>query len=290
MFDLTGNLVARRARSRASLWRPLFFTLGLCALALPARAQSPDSLRWMLRLPGPPTREFSIRAWGTPGIVIGVPSGFGAAYRDAVVGFGFQNRTRLRDRPDGVVAATLGVGDADKLIGLEGTVSSYGTTRTCCRGGLSLKAHRRIGDRFGLAVGWENAAVWGESREIGEATDAGQSVFASGSGVFHLRRYRSDPFNTLTLTLGVGNGRFRSEDDIIDDHETVNVFGGASVRVLEWFSVLTDWTGQDLVAGLSILPFHDHALVITPGLTDLTTKVRFILGVGYGFDYTSLWR
>lgn len=271
-------------------WGPLLGALGLLALAAPAaRAQSPDSLRWLLRLPGPPTRVLSVRAEGTPGIVLGVPSGFGADYGDAVIGAGMQNRTRLRDRPDGVVAVVFGIGDARELVGLELTASSYGTARTCCRGGLTAKAHRLVGDRYGVALGWENAAVWGESREIQEATDAGSSLFAVGSGVFHLRSDRTDPFNTLTVTLGVGNGRFRTEDDIIDGRETVNVFGGASVRVLEWFSVLGDWTGQDLVAGLSVVPFRHHDLVVTPGVTDLTTDARLVLGVGYGFDYTRLW-
>lgn len=50
-------------------------------------------------------------------------------------------------------------------------------------------------------------------------------------------------------------------------------------------SVLADWTGQDLVAGFSVLPFRDHAFVVLPSAADITTKPRFILGAAYGFDY-----
>ena len=243
-----------------------------------------------LRLPEPPTQEFAARgSRAAPGIALGIPSGFGADWRDAAIGVGFQAETRLRDRPDAVAALAFGLGDARDLLGLEVVVASYGTARSCCRGGISFKAHRVLPAGFGLAVGWENGAVWGKFTDaLADDTDAGSSLYGVASKVIPLR-WGDDPYRSLTLTLGAGNGRFRTEDDIIADRETVNVFGGAALRMTRRTSVVADWTGQDLVAGFSFLPFADHALVVLPGFADLTTKPRFILGAAYGFDYTEIF-
>jgi hypothetical protein len=81
----------------------------------------------------------------------------------------------------------------------------------------------------------------------------------------------------------VGTGRFRTEHQILNSHDTVNPFGGFSLRLAQPASLLADWTGQDLDAGLSVVPFRRVPLVITPGVADLTTTPRFIVGVGYGF-------
>src|SRR5512143_958483 len=71
------------------------------------------------RLPAPPTDEFGARgSRAATGITIGVPSGYGADFGDAAIGFGFQATTRLHDRPDGVAAGAFGVGNARKAIGL----------------------------------------------------------------------------------------------------------------------------------------------------------------------------
>jgi hypothetical protein len=243
-----------------------------------------------LRLPEPPTEEFAARgSRAAPGIALGIPSGFGADWRDASVGFGFQATTRLADRPDGVAALAVGVGDAQDAVGLEVVVASYGTARSCCRGGISFKVHRVLPAAFGIAVGWENGAVWGKFTDaLADDTDAGSSVYGVVSKVLPLR-WGDDPYRSLTLTLGAGNGRFRAEDDIIAGRETVNVFGGAALRTTRRTSIVADWTGQDLVAGFSFLPFRDHALVVLPGFADLTTEPRFILGAAYGFDYTTIF-
>jgi hypothetical protein len=256
----------------------------------PAAAQQ-TSTQPDLRLPAPPTLEYAARgSRAAPGATLGIPSGYGADWGDAAIGFGFQATTRLHDRPDGVGALAFGIGNARELIGVELVASSYGTARTCCRGGMSVKLHRVLPLDFGIAGGWENGVVWGGfDPDPAEETDAGNSVYGVISKVVFLRPGAADPYRSLTLSLGVGNGRFRSEDDIIADRERINVFGGAALRLTRSASVLADWTGQDLVAGFSYLPLRDRALVVLPGVADITTKARFILGVAYGFDYTSLF-
>src|SRR5690606_21444915 len=123
-----------------------------------AGAQSPDSLRRELRLPQPATFAVAARGqWVAPGITIGVPSGFGADYGDAFVAAGLQSRTRFRDAPDGAVVAGFGLGNARDLVGLEVAITSYGTFRSCCRGGIHPKLHRVLPGDASIAVGWENA-------------------------------------------------------------------------------------------------------------------------------------
>lgn len=261
------------------------------ALAAPAAAQD-AGLRDRYRLPAPPVLDVAARGvWASPGIAMGVPSGFGADQGDAFAGIGFQHRTRLRDRPDGGLVAGVGIGDARRVVGLEVAVSSFGTARSCCRGGVSLKLHKLIPPLgSSVAVGWENALTWGRMEGVDEATDAGTSLYLVGSSIVPLRENPAAVLGSLSLTLGVGSGRFRSEDAILADEETVGVFGGGSLRLAPPAALVVDWTGQDLVAGLSVVPFRRLPLLVAPGVADLTTEPRFILGVGYGFNFAQVFQ
>lgn len=224
----------------------------------------------------------------SPGSSSGSPTAFGADFGSAFAGVSFQERTRFTDSSDGAVSAGFGLGDASKAVGLEVAVSVLdltsrnGDDQAFDRGSFSFKLHRRFPNNFAVAVGYENAIVWG-------FTDAGSSFYGVGSKIFQLQNSPQKPFSSLTMSLGVGNGRFRTEDDFNDDKETVNVFGSAGLRVLEPVSVIADWTGQDLTLGASIVPFRNLPIVITPALSDITGSAgdgsRFILGIGYSYSY-----
>ncbi len=287
---------AQYTDSRGSSIRSWLIATALAALLVPAAdvtAQQEEDRRRQLRLDAPPTLEFAARGErAAPGITLGIPSGFGPNWRDAAIGVGFQATTRLENRPDGVVALAFGLGDATDAIGIGAVVASYGTVRSCCRGGISLKAHRVLIEDVSVAVGLENGVVWGtfDPNPGAEPTDGGRSVFGVASAVVHLPGARADPFRSLTFTLGVGNGRFRTESDIIADRSTFNVFGGVSLRMSRGTSLVADWTGQDLVGGFSFLPFRRRPFVIIPGLADITTKPRLVIGAAYGFDYLTLFR
>jgi hypothetical protein len=262
--------------------------LGLAAQPAAAQGAAADSLRAQYRLPAPPTQEVAARGRRiAPGASMAVPTAFGAGFGDAFVGVGYQAFTRAEDHPDGGFVVGFGLGSARQAVGLEVALSTFGTLRTCCRGGASFKLHRVLPYRSAIAVGWENAVTWGSLHGSDVATDAGSSLYAVASKVFQTRPQVGDPFSTLTVNFGVGDGRFRREDDIITFRERLNVFGGAALRVIEPASLIVDWTGQDLVAGASIVPLAGVPLFIAPGVADLTTRPRFILGVGYGFNYAT---
>jgi hypothetical protein len=261
--------------------------VALLAAATPAQAQEPgDSIRQQFRIPLPPTSEIMVRGSSIgPGFSLSNPTGFGAKYGDAFVGVGYQHRTRIFTRADGGAAAGFGLGNPQTLVGLETVVTTFGTVRTCCRGGIHFKAHRLLPGNASVAVGWENAILWND-REDRPATDSGRSLYVAGTKLFLLRPDGVHPFSTLTVTAGAGNGRFRRERDIIEDRSTVNPFASVATRLSERTSVIADWTGHDLAAGMSIVPFRDRPLFISPGVADLTTRPRFIIGAGYGFNYS----
>jgi hypothetical protein len=276
-------------------WLGVALAIGVIGLAapLPCAAQpglEVDTLRQGLRIPQPATFAVAAKGgWTAPAMTIGVPSGYGASWGDAFLGAGFQARTRFADRPDGGVVAGFGIGDPRRLLGLEVAVSSYGTARSCCRGGVSGKLHRILPGEISVALGVENGLDWGSMEGERAASDAGTSVYVAAS---HVMGLRSDPGSFLgsaALTLGAGNGRFRRESDILTDRDRVNLFASAGVRVARPLSAVASWTGQDLVAGVSLVPLHNVPLYITPAFADLTTSPRFILGIGYGFNFSSLF-
>ena len=243
-----------------------------------------QALQEQYTLPEPAVVERPVpAALGLPGSSLGSPSAFGADWGDLFVGASFQERTRFTDEADGAVVGGFGIGDARKLVGLEVAVTVFDLfEETFQDGGISFKLHRDLGDGLGVAFGVENAIIWGD-------LDTGSSAYGVVSKVFRFRD-GSEPFSTLTVNLGLGGGRFRSEEDVFDDEDTINVFGSAGLRVLEPISVIADWTGQDLNLGVSIVPFRNIPLTITPALADVTNNAgdgtRFVLSIGYGVSLT----
>ena len=240
--------------------------------------------REQLLLPTPPVEQQTVRARprnrGIPGSTIGTPTAFGADWGDVFFGGSFQERTRFTQTSDGAVGLGFGLGDAEKLVGLELAVSFVDLEGdTFQDGGFSFKVHRLLPFGFAIAGGVENVVTFGDP-------DGDQSGYGVVSKIFQFNQ-PSQPFSALTTSVGFGGGRFRAEDDL--DEDVVNVFGSLGLRVFEPVSAIVEWTGQDLNAGLSIAPFRNLPLVITPAAADITDNagdgVRFILGVGFGANF-----
>ncbi|MCT7949874.1 hypothetical protein NG798_08750 [Ancylothrix sp. C2] len=244
-----------------------------------------QQLRQQYLLTEPATLEVAtLGAAAAPGSSSGTPTAFGASWGRTFAGIGFQGRTRYTDDADGSISVGMGFGDAQKSVGVEVTLAVLSLLGDDAfeRGGFSFKVHRQLPENFAVALGIENAIVWGE-------TDAGSSVYGVVSKIFPLKEKASEPFSQITASLGLGGGRFRSENDINNDEGSVNIFGSIGVRVAEPVSIIADWTGQDLTLGASIAPFKDIPLVITPAIADITGNAgdgaRFILGIGYNYSF-----
>ncbi|NEQ33221.1 MAG: S-layer homology domain-containing protein [Leptolyngbya sp. SIO4C5] len=215
-------------------------------------------------------------ALGIPGSSVGSPTAFGADWRDVFFGATFQERTRFTNRSDGAIGLGFGLGDARNLVGLEVALAIVDLRGDAFEdGGVSFKLHRQFEGNWAVAVGVENLITFGDP-------DGGESGYGVVSKVFRLREDPSQPFSSVTASVGAGGGRFRPEDS--DDD--LGIFGSVGVRVVEPVSVIADWTGQDLNLGVSVAPFRNFPLVITPALADVTGEAgdgtRFIMGVGVG--------
>ena len=219
-----------------------------------------------------------------PSASISTPIGFGASFGQLFGGVGFQSRTRFRDSADGGLAIGAGLGDPQKILGLDTTVSIWDLfgKDSFGRGGISFKIHRLLPESFSIAVGFENAATWGYS-------DAGSSIYGVISKFFLLKDTTEEPFSQLTVSLGLGGGRFRSENDIINGVDSVGVFGSVGVRVIEPLSVVAEWSGQDLNAGISLIPIQNIPLTVNLAGADLTGNAgdgaRFVMSIGYNYFF-----
>lgn len=215
-----------------------------------------------------------------PAASVSVPTAFGVDGGEVFFGVAYQGRTRFTREDDAAGVVGFGIGTR-RVVALETALTTYSTLRSYPfeTGGVSFKVHRALPRQTSVAVGWENAIRWGGG-------DDGSSLYAAATKLVTLRQDQDAAFSSAVFTLGVGNGRFRFEDDYGDDKETVNLFAAAGTRVNSYVSLVADWTGQDLNAAASVTPLRHIPLVATVGLADLTGAAgdgaRFILSLGYG--------
>lgn len=254
--------------------------------AIAQEPSSPDlgleELRNQYLLPEPATLVVPTAGGSSaPGVSIGTPTAFGANWGRLYAGFGYQERTRFTTKADGTVALGFGLGNSRENVGLEvSLVVTDLIDETLADGGVSFKVHRLLPNNFAVAAGVEYALSWGD-------IDTTSSPYGVVTKVFRFKENSAEPLSQLTVSLGVGGGRYRSEDDVINDNNTIGVFSSVGLRVFEQISLIADWTGQDLFLGASIVPFKDLPLVITPAFADVTNNAgdgaRFIMGIGYGY-------
>ncbi|WP_147070736.1 hypothetical protein [Microcystis aeruginosa] len=218
-----------------------------------------------------------------PSASISTPIGFGANFGQIFGGFAFQSRTRFTNQADGGLALGVGLGERQKIVGLDVTLailSLFGDNAG--RGSFSFKIHRSLPEGFAVALGFENAIRWG-------GTDAGSSIYGVVSKFFQFTETTEEPLSQLTLSLGVGGGRFRSEGAIEDGVNSLGVFASAGLRIVEPVSAIVEWSGQDLNAGISLMPFPKVPLTINLAGADLTGNAgdgaRFVMSIGYNYFF-----
>jgi hypothetical protein len=214
-----------------------------------------------------------------PSITVITPSAYGKSWGNLSVGLGLQTRTRFTNEADGVLGIGIGLGDEQKWVGLDIGITITDLLGTTAQDGtVSFKLHRQLPHDFSIAVGVQNAIAWGN-------TDGGRSPYGVVTKRFNLQDSVNEPFSQLYVSAGVGSGQFRGEFEIQNDLDSIDVFGSVAVRVVEPVSAIAEWTGQDVTIGLSVAPFRNIPLVITPAVTDITGSAgdgsRFILGIGY---------
>jgi len=271
----------------------------LLSLAGRAGAQSVDSLRKKYMIPEADIATLMGRNAffrGAPGTSSGTPIAFGADWGDLFVGGGYQSATRTPKLPngqwgaagadDGSISVGGGIGNSHDAVGVGIVMTSLSTFRSGFgnRTAFSFDVHRVLDRTTAVAVGVQTAFIAG-----GGNTDASASWYGVATKVFALPQNESGLFKSVTASLGVGNGNFRTMADIRNNKAGLNVFGSASVLVTDWLSVLGDYTGQDVNLGLSLVPFKDFPITLTPAIADVTQtagkSARFTLGAGIGMHF-----
>ena len=223
---------------------------------------------------------------GAPAITIANPYGFGGDGGKFFVGTSFASDTRFENSLDGDGGVVFGaaLGNAREAVGLElsYTMASLGSNRDFGTGGFNTKLHRMIGNSASVAFGYNGFL------SIGDDNDFEDSLYGVVTKIFRTRENLNSAFSRLAVSAGLGNGQYRTWEAFLDDEDQVNVFGSLSFRVAQPVSFITEYTGQDLAMGLSVAPFRNIPLTITPALRDIAggdDSVHFALGVGLGFPF-----
>lgn len=213
-----------------------------------------------------------------PSIGSNVPTAYGASKGMTALGVGFQERTRFGNKSDGTVAALVGLSNA-RRVGVDVQVSLLDLSEGD-RFALGFKLHRQFANDTTVALGAENALA-------SSSSDSRRSFYAVVSKKLRLSPSSRKPFSRLYLSLGVGTGRFLSENDVRNNTGNVNVFGNVATNINRDTTIFAEWTGQTLGVGTSIVPFRKHPFVVTLALADITNGAgdgtRFTAGLGYVF-------
>jgi hypothetical protein len=226
-----------------------------------------------------------LRAPGfSPGSTAGGPSAFGANFGDAYIGVSGSNRRAKVNEADGSMGLGFGLGDSSKYVGLEVSVNLGSIRKFAANGEVGLKLHRKLSSKSSIAIGYDGGIVWGEENRGREST-----LYGVVSQVIPLRPENQDNSMPLTLSLGVGGGRFRSLNDVINQRDSVGVFGSLGLQVAPQASLVSSWTGRDLNLGVSFVPIRTTPLFVTAVAANVLQRddnaTVFSLSLGYGFNF-----
>lgn len=228
----------------------------------------------------------------SPAFSIFNPVGFGADKNLVFFSIDYQSRTRFGNKSDGEAGIGIGLGNATDSVGVELSygLNSFGSSQGFGSGAFSAKVHKRLADDTSVAIGWNQFA---QVNFGGGQTDYPKnSYYAAATKIFRTTDDINQPFSRVAVTGGVGGGVFLPFDPNIlpsADRSGLGVFGSVGVRVARPVSAVVEWTGQDLAAGVSVAPFDNFPLVITPAFRDITgisgQSARFVLGASVAFNF-----
>lgn len=218
----------------------------------------------------------------SPALSIYIPVGYGADNNTVFLSGSYQESVREDEGSVGAGGIGIGIGDATEAVGLELSYAlETAEEEDFGEGGFNAKLHRRFGRDASIALGWNGFVNIGRN-------DFEQSKYGVITKVFRTQESLDQFLSRVAVTVGVGDGQFRSNGAVDAGDNNINVFGNVAVRVVRPVSFIAEWTGQDLALGLSIAPFKNIPFVITPAVRDLAgagDEARFVLGAGTAFRF-----
>ena len=208
---------------------------------------------------------------------------------------------------------SLGFGDSLKSIGVVITDTIEGTAFTGPRAKDGFLSHNNLGFHLTKSIGPDTSFRIGADnlvRENCEGCGLAQSAYGVLSQRFRLNNHQESWLSNLYLTIGGGNGSYRSLYDQIQasylaqraagcstygytpmqecsaatrrravvkayDWGTITPLASLGLEVFKGFNLITEWSGRNLNAGLSIRPFPELGLVITPMLENLVANCDY---------------
>jgi len=226
-----------------------------------------------------------------PGSTFGTPIGYGAASKQGFIGIAATDGVGTQDGWDGSAVVGAGVGDPEESVALEATVSMISVFRHIGSSGtINVKLHSWLPFNIGGAIGAENIATWG----FANTANTKPNYYGVLTKVIVLDKGVAVHEKLLTLSLGVGNGRFQTQPYFLTNRNAavanpkgVGVFGSAGFQFHRKASLVNSWTGRDLNIGFSIVPFETKPIVATVGAVDVLHRnqpvTRWVIAVGYAF-------
>lgn len=208
---------------------------------------------------------------------------------------------------------SLGFGDSLNSIGVVITDTIEGTAFTGPRAKDGFLSHNNLGFHLTKSIGPDTSFRIGADnlvREKCEGCGLAQSAYGVLSQRFRLNSHQESWLSNLYLTIGGGNGSYRSLYDQIQasylaqraagcstygytplqecstatrrravvkayDWGTITPLASLGLEVFKGFNLITEWSGRNLNAGLSIRPFPELGLVITPMLENLVANCDY---------------
>lgn len=221
------------------------------------------------------------RPWVVPGVSLMTPTGFCAKWGDVFTGFGVTNRGRYTNNPDGSYVVGLGLGDPVSWLGFELTVTFLNVRRFLNSGkSISAKVSHTFADTTSLSIGRIDFLQFPRN-----AADTGTSNYLALSRAFQLTQDPTEYFSLAVATVGVGDGQFKTDEQLINRIPSFGVFSSLSLRVAPPLNVIANWD-QNLHLGVSVAPFRRFPLIFSFGALDFLHRnnskgVRFLFGFSY---------
>jgi len=250
----------------------------VCLILFPGTGGAQQVPEWLLKLKLPNSGAKAIMT----------PTAWGAAYGTAYLGVGAVERSPYLPSADGLIGAGYGMGDPVLTIGLQigTTVSDLSEFNNFS---FSFKIHRYLTAGTTIALGGESLF---SNDEI--ADDAGDTFYVVVSHVLQSFGTSRPGIGRVHVSAGLGTGRFahKSDRDVAEGKGRAGTmaFGNVAVEVLGGMNVVLEWTGTNLLAGVSkTLQSRTVPIALSLGLADLTTSsgdgARLVAGAAIGLSF-----
>jgi hypothetical protein len=235
-------------------------TLALAGhLLIPPEGPAQQVPDWLLKLRLPNSSAKAIMT----------PTAWGAAFGSAFLGTGAARRTPYLPSADGIVGIGYGMGDPVLSVGLQigTTISDLSELDNVS---FSFKLHRYLARGTTIALG-------GESLFSNNALsdDAGDTFYFVVSHVVQTLGTSRPGVGRVQLSAGAGTGRFaRKSDRDLSEGKGRNgtiAFGNVAVEVARGMNIILEWSGTNLLTGLSKTVQNESVpILLSVGLADLT--------------------